>query len=86
MYFAFIDESGNPNPKDTNNQFYVLLALIMHEKGFPYLYNYTKSLRREIWDFVNDFLFCTLMYIYRILLIVYKTIKVRNKGMESLLD
>ncbi len=54
MYFAFIDESGNPNSKDTNNQFYVLLALIMHEKGFHYLNNYTRSLRQEIWDLVKD--------------------------------
>lgn len=53
MYFAFIDESGNPNPKDTDNQFYVLLALIMHEKGFPYLNKYTKYLRNEIWDLVK---------------------------------
>jgi hypothetical protein len=53
MYFAFIDESGNLNPKDTNNKFYVLLALIMHEKGFPYLNGYTKYLRYDIWDLVK---------------------------------
>lgn len=33
MYFAYIDESGTSDPKDTNNYFYVLIALIMHEKG-----------------------------------------------------
>ena len=26
----------------------------MHEKGFPYLNSYTKSLRNEIWDLVKN--------------------------------
>ena len=53
MFFAFIDESGNPEKKDLNNQFFVLLALIMHEKGFPFLNDETKVLKTDIWDLVK---------------------------------
>lgn len=54
MYFAFIDESGNPDLKDINNKFYVLVAFIMHEKGFPFLNDNIKLLRAEIWDQVKN--------------------------------
>ncbi len=37
MYFAYIDESRNPDPKDKGNDLYVLVAVVMQEKGLNYL-------------------------------------------------
>lgn len=48
MYFAFIDESGNPELNDKYNHFYVLPALIIQEKGFPYLHTNWKNLKQNV--------------------------------------
>lgn len=55
MYFAFIDESGNPDVNDVNSHFFVLSALVMQEKGFPFLNQGAKELKLRIWDILNDY-------------------------------
>lgn len=53
MYFAFIDESGNPDLKDRNNKFYVLAAVVMQEKGVNYLNTECDKVKQEIWDMIK---------------------------------
>lgn len=54
MYFAYIDESGNPNPKDKNNKIYVLAAVVMQEKGLNYLNTESIKVKQEIWQLIKD--------------------------------
>ena len=53
MYFAYIDESGSPKLKDRDNQFYVLAAAVMQEKGLNYLNYECDKVKQEIWDVVK---------------------------------
>ena len=54
MYFAYIDESGNPNPKDKDNKIYVLAAVVMQEKGLNYLNTESTKVKREIWQLIKN--------------------------------
>ncbi|MCK4380889.1 MAG: DUF3800 domain-containing protein [Candidatus Lokiarchaeota archaeon] len=54
MYFAYIDESGTPDPKDKHNNFYVLAAVVMQEKGLNYLNKEWDKLKKEIWELVKN--------------------------------
>ncbi len=53
MYFAYIDDSGTPEPKDRNNKFYVLAAVVMQEKGLNYLNTECDNVKQEIWDMIK---------------------------------
>lgn len=54
MYFAYVDESGSPDKKDTHNQIYVLSALIINEKYWDYLHKECKKLKKNIWNIVRE--------------------------------
>jgi len=53
MYFAFVDESGNPDPKDKNNKFYVLATVVMQEKGLNHLNKECDKLKQDIWVLIK---------------------------------
>lgn len=53
MYFAYIDESGNPDPKDKDNKIYVLASVIMQEQGLNFLNNVCGILKQEIWQMIK---------------------------------
>lgn len=53
MYLAFIDESGTIEEKNPQNNYYVLTALVMQEKGMKYLHQKTQELKKEIWEIVH---------------------------------
>lgn len=53
MYLAFIDESGNPDPKDKNNKFYVLATVVMQEKGLNHLNKECDKLKQDIWTLIK---------------------------------
>jgi len=54
MYFAYIDESGTPDPKDEHNSFYVLAAVVMQEKGLNYLNKEWDKVKKEIWELIKN--------------------------------
>ena len=53
MYFAYIDESGSPKLKDKDNQFYVLAAVVMQERGLNFLNFECDKTKQELWDVVR---------------------------------
>ncbi len=53
MYFAYIDESGNPDPKDKDNKIYVLAAVVMQEKGLNSLNTMSIKKKQEIWHLLK---------------------------------
>jgi len=53
MYLAFIDESGNPDPKDRDNKIYVLAAVVMHEKGLNSLNAMCTKRKQQIWNLIK---------------------------------
>jgi len=53
LYFAYIDESGTPKPKDIDNNFYVLAAVVMQEKGLNYLNTECDNVKKEIWEIIR---------------------------------
>ncbi|MEE9379510.1 MAG: DUF3800 domain-containing protein [Candidatus Lokiarchaeia archaeon] len=54
MYFAYIDESGTPDPHEKNNKFYVLAAVVMQEKGLNYLNAKCDKIKQEIWEIIKN--------------------------------
>ena len=54
MYFAYVDESGNPDPNDKNNKIYVLAAVVMHEKGLNSLNTMSTKKKQQIWDMIKE--------------------------------
>jgi len=53
MYLAFIDESGTIHESNTQNNHYVLTAVVMQEKGMKFLHQKTQKLKKEIWKIVQ---------------------------------
>ena len=53
LYFAYVDESGTPGPKDKNNKFYVLAAVVMQERGLNFLNSECDTIKQEIWDLIK---------------------------------
>lgn len=53
MYLAFIDESGTIHSKNPQNNYYVLPAVIMQEKGMKFLHRETQELKIRIWQLVQ---------------------------------
>ena len=53
MYLAFIDESGTIQENDPQCNYYVLTAMVMHEKGMKFLHRETQELKKEIWRLVQ---------------------------------
>ena len=53
MYFAYIDESGTPDPNDKDNKIYALAAVVMHEKGLNSLNTMTTKIKHQIWQILK---------------------------------
>jgi len=53
MYFAYVDESGNPDPNDKDNKIYVLAAVVMHEKGLNSLNTMSTKKKQQIWHVIK---------------------------------
>lgn len=53
MYLAFIDESGTIQENDPQNNYYVLPAIVMQEKGMKFLHRETQELKEKIWILVH---------------------------------
>lgn len=54
MYFAYVDESGTPDPNDKDNKIYVLAAVVMHEKGLNSLNTISTKKKKQIWDMIKE--------------------------------
>ncbi len=54
MYFAYVDESGNPDPNDKDNKIYVLAAVVMHEKGLNSLNTMSTKKKQQIWHVIKE--------------------------------
>lgn len=55
MYFAYLDESGNPSKKDKSSEIYILVSILIHEEKWKSINRELKNLRREIWkDLMNE--------------------------------
>ena len=54
MYFAYVDESGNPDPNDKDNKIYVLAAVVMHEKGLNSLNTMSTKKKQQIWHVLKE--------------------------------
>jgi len=53
MYLAFIDESGTMQANDPNNNYYIITAMVMQEKGMKFLHQKSQALKKEIWQLVQ---------------------------------